>query len=393
MRSIPSRLRSLAAVGAVTAGLAIAHGAAAAPGEAQKAVPTAAATAATAAPPPVTASPKSPPPSWGKPLPYPVVIADRRNHRLIEVAPDKRIIWQFDSPDLKIYHDNDDVFFSPDGRLLGISEEDNQDIHLIDYERRQLVWSYGVPDVPGNGPGQLNYPDDTHVLGDGTILVSDIRNCRILFIDRATSKVKATWGGPGRADGKWHKDAECRHEPPRRLGLPNGATELEGGDILVTEITGGWISRLTRDGKPVWSLQAFGMKYPSDAMPALDGQVIVADYSKPGRVIIFDPVRRKVSWDYGPKSGEGMLNHPSLAQQLPNGDVILNDDYRHRVIVIDRESKQIIWQYGVTDRPGKGAGLLNNPDGIDIDLYRDWKTAIHQSRGSGSEGSSTQAAP
>ena len=39
------------------------------------------------APPPITASPKAPPPSWGKPLPYPVVIADRRNNRLIEVAP------------------------------------------------------------------------------------------------------------------------------------------------------------------------------------------------------------------------------------------------------------------------------------------------------------------
>jgi hypothetical protein len=53
------------------------------------------------------------------------MIADRRNNRLIEVAPDKRIIWQFDSPNLKIYHDNDDVYFSPDGHRLAISEEAN----------------------------------------------------------------------------------------------------------------------------------------------------------------------------------------------------------------------------------------------------------------------------
>jgi hypothetical protein len=137
-------------------------------------------------PPPVTGNRNAPTPSWGKPLPYPVVIADRRNNRLIEVSPDKRIIWQFGSPNLKIYHDNDDVYFSPDGRLLAISEEDNQDIHLVDYERRELVWSYGVPDVAGNDPGYLNYPDDTHVLNDGTILVADIRNCRVLFLDRET---------------------------------------------------------------------------------------------------------------------------------------------------------------------------------------------------------------
>jgi hypothetical protein len=61
--------------------------------------------------PPVTGSREKPVPSWGKPLPYPVVIADRRNNRLLEVAPDKRVIWRFGSPNLKIYHDNDDVYF------------------------------------------------------------------------------------------------------------------------------------------------------------------------------------------------------------------------------------------------------------------------------------------
>jgi outer membrane protein assembly factor BamB len=332
-----------------------------------------AADAAPAPVPPITASPHAPPPSWGKPLPYPVVIADRRNNRLIEVAPDKRIVWQFDSPDLKIYHDNDDVFFSPDGHLLAISEEDNQDIHLIDYEKRQLVWSYGIADVAGNGPGYMSFPDDAHVMADGTILVSDIRNCRVVFLDRATSAIKAQWGQPSRKDGNWHKDPNCRHDPPRLLGLPNGAVELEGGDILVTEITGAWVSRVARDGRVVWAMPAFGLHYPSDAMPTHDDQVIVADYSKPGRVIVFDPKRKKVTWDYFFKSGEAMLNHPSLAQELPNGDVILNDDYRHRVIVIDRQSKKIIWQYGVTDHPGNGPGQLNNPDGIDIDLFRDWR--------------------
>lgn len=71
-----------------------------------------------------------------------------------------------------------------------------------------------------------------------------------------------------------------------------------------------------------------------------------------------------------------MLNHPSLAEELPNGDVILNDDYRDRVIVIDRKTKKIIWQYGHTDVKGSAPGYLNNPDGIDIDVYRDWKAAL-----------------
>jgi hypothetical protein len=86
--------------------------------------------------PPVTGNRKNPVPSWGKPLPYPIVIADRRNNRLIEIAPDKSIVWEFPSPALKVYRGNEDVSFSPDGKLLAVSEEDNFDVHIVDYEMR-----------------------------------------------------------------------------------------------------------------------------------------------------------------------------------------------------------------------------------------------------------------
>ena len=40
---------------------------------------------------------------------------------------------------------------------------------------------------------------------------------------------------------------------------------------------------------------------------------------------------------------------------------------RHRVLVIDRLTRQIIWQYAVTDTPGHAPGYLFYPDGMDID--------------------------
>jgi hypothetical protein len=122
--------------------------------------------------PPVSGTREKPVPSWGKPLPYPIVIADRRNNRLIEIAPDKRIVWEFPSPNLKIYRGNDDVFFSPDGRRLVVNEEDNYDIHIVDYDTRSIAWSYGVADTKGSGPGYLNYPDDAHLLSDGKIVTA-----------------------------------------------------------------------------------------------------------------------------------------------------------------------------------------------------------------------------
>jgi hypothetical protein len=62
----------------------------------------------------------------------------------------------------------------------------------------------------------------------------------------------------------------------------------------------------------------------------------------------------------------GGLSHPSLALPLPNGDVLVNDDYNDRVIVIDPVTNRIVWQYGHTGHPGTGAGFLNDPDGVDL---------------------------
>lgn len=318
--------------------------------------------------PPVTGSRKNPVPSWGKPLPYPVVIADRRNNRLIQIAPDKSIIWEFVSPGLKIYRGNEDVNFSPDGKLLAVSEEDNFDVHIVDYEKKLLTWTYGTPDFRGKAPGFLNYPDDAHLLADGKFVTADIRNCRVLIIDPKDNSVATQWGTPGK----------CRHNPPQELGHPNGATPLENGDLLVTEISGSWISRITREGKVLWSVQAPNIRYPSDAFMTVDGkQVIVADFWKPGRIVIFDPATRKISWEYFVKDGEKMLDHCSIARELPDtGDIFVVDDLRDRVLVIDRKTKEFIWQYGVTDTKGHKPGYLFYPDGFDIDVFRDWKAAL-----------------
>jgi DNA-binding beta-propeller fold protein YncE len=316
--------------------------------------------------PPVTGSHDAPVAAWSGPLPYPIVIADRRNNRLIEIAPDKSIVWEFPSPNLKIYRGNDDVFFSPDGRRLVVNEEDNYDIHIIDYDKRALTWTFGASDTKGSKPGYFNYPDDAHLMSDGKVVTADIRNCRIQFIDPGTSTIVGQWG----------KEGTCKHDPPRSFAYPNGSTPLANGDILVTEITDAWITRITREGKVVWSVRAPGVRYPSDAFPTRDGQIIVADFSKPGRIVIFDPKTGKATWEYHERSGEPMLDHPSLALELPNGNIVANDDQRHRVIVIDRATKAIVWQYGVTDTPGHAPGYLFFPDGMDLDLFHDWKGTV-----------------
>jgi outer membrane protein assembly factor BamB len=192
----------------------------------------------------------------------------------------------------------------------------------------------------------------------------------VLIVDPKTNQIATQWGKPGK----------CKHNPPHELAYPNGVTPMDNGDILVTEISDAWLSRITREGKVVWSVKAPNIRYPSDAFPTVDGKnVIVADFWKPGRVVIFNPLTRKIVWEYSVKQGPGMLDHPSLARELPEtGDILIVDDLNDRVIVVDRKTKEIIWQYGETGKKGHTPGLLNYPDGVDLDMFRDWKAVLRK---------------
>jgi DNA-binding beta-propeller fold protein YncE len=56
------------------------------------------------------------------------------------------------------------------------------------------------------------------------------------------------------------------------------------------------------------------------------------------------------------------LRDPSLAQGLPDGDVLVCDSGNDRIVVIDRQTKAIVWQYGHTGVPGSRPGYLDAPD-------------------------------
>ena len=79
----------------------------------------------------------------------------------------------------------------------------------------------------------------------------------------------------------------------------------------------------------------------------------------------FSPNGRPL-WTYGPSTGLGALDRPSLAVQLRNGNIAATDDWHHRVVVIDQASKRIVWQCGHDGTPGIAPGYLGTPDGLHL---------------------------
>jgi hypothetical protein len=285
------------------------------------------------------------------------MIADRDNNRLIIVNPAHRIVWRFPAPGElapgQLFAGPDDAFVSADHRSIITNEEFSDTIAVVSLSYRpRITWEYGHQGVQGSGPGYLAHPDDAYLLRNGQIQVADIINCRVLWLNRA-KRIVHSIGTAG----------DCAHDPPHALLQPNGDTPLPDGGVLVTEI-GGWVDRFTANGKLTWSIKT-PTDYPSDAQLLPDGNVLVAAYNSPGRIDVITPTGR-VRWTYGPPSGLGELDQPSLAVQLPNGMIAATDDFNQRVVVIDPAQKRIVWQYGHRGNSGIASGYLQKPDGLDL---------------------------
>jgi len=89
--------------------------------------------------------------------------------------------------------------------------------------------------------------------------------------------------------------------------------------------------------------------------------LIATSRARPGSVEEFTAAGL-VLWRYAPASGPAPLELPSLAVVLPGGDVLVCDSGNDRVVVIDPRRNTIVWQYGHTGRTGSGPGYLPTPD-------------------------------
>jgi outer membrane protein assembly factor BamB len=300
-----------------------------------------------------------------------LLIADRGNNRLLLLSDTMHLVWKYPSRKSPVdklhFYFPDDAFFTDHGHAIISNQEKNDTIVKIGYPSGKILWSFGHPGVSSSARGYLHEPDDAYLLKNGQVTVADANNCRVLVInpDRTVAQQIGTNG-------------VCVHHPPASMGSPNGDTPLPDGNLLISEINGSWVSEYTRDGKLVWTVK-LPISYPSDPQQLGPDRYLIADYARPGQILEFNR-KGQILYRYRPASGPGLLDHPSLTELLPSGVFLANDDYNNRVVAVDPATGALVWQYGVTGRPGTGPGHLHTPDGFDL-LLPNGTTPTHRSTG------------
>ncbi len=267
----------------------------------------------------------------GVPFEGHLLISDVGNRRIVEIAPSGDMTWSFPAPGdtaAAALGPWDDAHYAPDGKTVVANSAATSTVIAIDMARRAIRWQAGTPGRPGRGPNAFSSPDDIVTALDGTSYFADILNCRVVQLSAQGTFLRAI--GDGR----------CAHDPPRSLASPNGAYPTADGDLVITEITGSWITRLAPDGTVRWAFRS-PLAYPSDAMAYPDGSVLVSDYVSPGQIVRLAP-DGKVVWRY---DAAKQLKNPSSAVPLAANRVAISDDFAGRVLIVDPTTNEIVKEY------------------------------------------------
>ena len=226
-----------------------------------------------------------------------------------------------------------DAAFSPDGRLIYLTDMANSRIRVLEAMTLATVGTFGN--------NELSNPHDAEFDRAGRLLVADTGNDRVAIYEVSAASAKLV----GELKG---------------VSGPEGVAVAPDGRIIVTNTRSGSLG-VFRDGKLEQTIGRHGdasgqFARPHDVEAAADGTVYVVD-SGNHRVQVFGPDMRHRA-TFGPALG---LNEPKYLHV--DGDRIwLADENNHRILLLDRQGRSL----GVlgTGQRGRGPGEFYKPEAV-----------------------------
>jgi hypothetical protein len=243
-----------------------------------------------------------------------ILMADTRNHRVIETDLDGNIIWSYS---LGEGSPNDANRLSNNNTLI----TDRNNSRVIEVTPAgTIVWSYTL----------LNHPHNADRLANGNTIVCNSTDNEVIEVDSLGNIVWSYATG---------------------LNWPRDADRLTNGNTLITDTHNHRVIEITPSGTVVWSYELLDSPYEADRLD--NGNTLISNISPGGsRVIEVDslgaivwqypettPVVVDTVWVYNPASGCTLYTHihrpidASPANRFPG--VIMIPDYSDTGTIYD----------------------------------------------------------
>lgn len=163
---------------------------------------------------------------------------------------------------------------------------------------------------------------------------------------------------------------------------PRSVQGLANGDVLIADRQNRSVLEIRQDGSLAWSFTGAddpALQTPFSAQRLSNGDTLITD--RGACKVIEVNQAKQIVWQYGgPPSpidappGINQLADPFSAARLANGNTLICDNKGGNRVIEVRDSDydpskpddgytaaSIVWQYGVTSKPGGGPGEVNSP--------------------------------
>ena len=238
-----------------------------------------------------------------------------------------------------------DLVVSADGKHLYVADVGNDVIKVLDAKTLETIGTLGA--------GELSAPHDVAIDADGTLIVADSGNDRIVALSPDGGDVVQLAG--------WRDG----------LGSPEGAAVASGGWIYLANASQHTVM-LMWAGTVIGRAGGFGdgpNQYirPHDVEIGPGGRVYVAD---PGnhRIQVLSPQLSPLETIGGSPYD---FNEPKYIALDTRGWLYVADEYNDRIVVMD-ERRRIVETFG--------AGMLDRPEGIEVIGNFIWVADTHNDR-------------
>ena len=260
------------------------------------------------------------------------LIADTTNDRVIEVSPDKQIVFNTDElgggtgelSDGSHLHYPNNALELDDGRLL-ITDRNNDRALIIDREG-EVLWQHAEG---------LRHPHNAELLEGGNFLIADSDANRIIEITPA-GEVVWSYG-----DGS-----------PEMLNWPRHARRLADGNTLITDSKNSRVIKVTPGGEIAWEYRVdyFSKFYYAGKLAS--GNVLIADQQ--GHQLLEVNRAGTTVWDF-----RNYVYPNPILSRLRNGSFKQRDQdgWPADWILMRRFSEgggEVIWLEAAKPRPAPG---------------------------------------
>ncbi len=225
------------------------------------------------------------------------------------------------------------VTIAPNGNLI-VSDGEGMFVQEIDRKTHKLLWQYGVKDIQSAAPGYLHQPDKTFKINDHEVLINDGNNRRVIIVDQRDNKIVWQYG----------VTLQMGKKPGMLMANTNTVPLKNGKEILITDTLQKKVLIVDRETKQiVWEWTKSDADWIQHVFPTFEGTFVMEDRNKNE---VFEVNREgKILWILKTLADGKNLSHPTDVAKLGNGNVLIAESGRNRVIEVNPATREVVKIY------------------------------------------------